>query len=45
MDIKEKVTKVKAEAAKYNAKVVAATKYLDIEGTKKLIEAGIHDLG
>ena len=45
MDIKEKVEKVKAEAAKYNAKVVAATKYLDIEGTRKLIEAGIDEVG
>ena len=45
MDIKEKVEKVKAEAAKYGAKVVAATKYLDIEGTKKIIEAGINEIG
>lgn len=45
MDIKEKVERIKAEAAKYNAKVVAATKYLDIEGTKKLIEAGINEIG
>ena len=45
MDIKEKVEKVKAEAAKHNAKVVAATKYLDIEGTKKLIAAGINEIG
>ena len=45
MDIKEKVARVKAEAQKHNAKVVAATKYLDVEGTKKLVEAGINEIG
>lgn len=46
MDIKEKVEKVKEIISQYkNVKLIAATKYMDIEQTKALIEAGITDLG
>lgn len=46
MSIAEKVAEVKKTLVGYdNVKLVAATKYLTIEQTKELVEAGITDLG
>lgn len=46
MNIKEKVAKIKEHTDKYeNVKLVAATKYMTIDQTRELIDAGITDLG
>ncbi|HHU56430.1 MAG TPA: YggS family pyridoxal phosphate-dependent enzyme [Acholeplasmataceae bacterium] len=46
VSIAEKVAEVKKTLVGYdNVKLVAATKYLTIEQTKELVEAGITDLG
>ncbi|MFA5543220.1 MAG: YggS family pyridoxal phosphate-dependent enzyme [Bacilli bacterium] len=46
MDIKAKVTEIRDEIGKYgDIKLVAATKYLNIEQTKELIAAGIKNFG
>ncbi len=46
MDIITKVARIKEELSKYgDIKLVAATKYLNIEQTKELINAGIKDFG
>ncbi len=46
MEFKEKIEKIKEEVAKYgNAKIVVATKYMDIENTRKIVEAGLNELG
>ena len=46
MSIKDNVIKVKESLSKYpNVKLVAATKYMDIEQTKEIVEAGIKELG
>ena len=46
MDFKEKIEKIKEEVAKYgNAKIVVATKYMDIENTRKIVEGGLNELG
>lgn len=46
MDFKKKIELVEKETSKYpNVKVVAATKYLSIDQTRELIEAGMHCLG
>lgn len=43
---KEKVAKLKDSLKDYpNVKVVAATKYMDIDQTRALVEAGIKDIG
>ena len=46
MSIKDNVIKVKESLSKYpHVKLVAATKYMDIDQTKEIVEAGIKDLG
>ena len=46
MSIKENVIKVKESLSQYpNVKLVAASKYMGIDETKELVEAGITDLG
>jgi len=46
VDIKAKVTEIRDEIGKYgDIKLVAATKYLNIEQTKELIAAGIKNFG
>lgn len=46
MSIKDNVIKVKESLSKYpNVKLVAATKYMDIEQTKQIVDAGIKELG
>jgi pyridoxal phosphate enzyme (YggS family) len=46
MGIKEKVDLVQQEIAQYpNVKLVVATKYMNIEQTKAIIDAGVTDLG
>lgn len=46
MDIKEQLKKVKENIKDYpNVKIVAATKYITVEQTKEVLEAGIKDLG
>ncbi|HEY8396168.1 MAG TPA: YggS family pyridoxal phosphate-dependent enzyme [Bacilli bacterium] len=46
MGIREQVERVRESLKDYpNVKVVAATKYLNIEQTKELIDAGIYNLG
>lgn len=46
MRIKEKVAEIKEIISKYdNIKLVAATKYMNIDQTRELIEAGISDFG
>lgn len=46
MSIKEKVAEVKATLAKYDdAKLVVASKYLGIDQTREIFEAGVKDFG
>ena len=46
MVIKEKVAEIREIINKYdNVKLVAATKYMNIEQTREIIEAGVTDLG
>ena len=46
MNIKEKVAEIREITSKYdNVKLVAATKYMSIEQTREIIEAGVKDLG
>lgn len=46
MSIKDNVIKVKESLSEYpNVKLVAATKYMDIEQTKQIVDAGIKELG
>ena len=46
MSIKDNVIKVKESLSKYpNVKLVAATKYMDIEQPKQIVDAGIKELG
>jgi pyridoxal phosphate enzyme (YggS family) len=46
MNIKEKVAEIRENISKYdNVKLVAATKYMSIEQTREIIEAGVKDLG
>lgn len=46
MSIKEKVAEVKATLAKYDdAKLVVASKYLGIDQTREIVEAGVKDFG
>ena len=46
MNLREKIEKLKEETSKYgNVKIVAASKYMSIEDTRKLVEAGINELG
>lgn len=46
MSIKEKVAEVKATLAKYDdAKLVVASKYLGIDQTQEIVEAGVKDFG
>ncbi|MDD3191613.1 MAG: YggS family pyridoxal phosphate-dependent enzyme [Bacilli bacterium] len=46
MGIKEKVEQLKSELKQYgNIKMIVATKYMNIEQTKEILDAGIHDLG
>ncbi len=43
---KEKIAEIKKETDKYkDVKIIAATKYMSIEDTRKLVEAGINELG
>lgn len=46
MSVNEQVKKIQETLNAYpNTKVVAAVKYFDIEKTKEIVEAGIHDIG
>ena len=46
MSIKEQVKKVKESLVDYpNVNIIAATKYLSVEQTKELVDAGITELG
>jgi len=46
VSIKEKVAEVKATLAKYDdAKLVVASKYLGIDQTQEIVEAGVKDFG
>lgn len=46
MDFKKKIAEIKEVTDKYdNVKVVAATKYMDVDQTRELVEAGAHRLG
>lgn len=46
MDFKEKIENIRNEVKKYgDAKIVVATKYMDIENTRKLVEAGMNEIG
>lgn len=46
MSVSEQLAKIKENLQEYpNVKIVAATKYFDIEKTKEIIEAGITDIG
>lgn len=46
MNVKEKVAEIKQEIGKFgDVKLVVATKYMNIEQTKAIVEAGINDLG
>lgn len=46
MDVKEQLKKIKETIKDYpNVKIVAATKYITVEQTKEVLEAGIKDLG
>lgn len=46
MDFKKKILEIEQETSKYeNVKVIAATKYMNIDQTKELVKAGIKCLG
>lgn len=46
MSVKEQVVKIKEELKNYPyVRVIAATKYTDIAGTKEIIDAGINEIG
>ncbi len=46
MDFRKKIAEINAEVNKYeNVKVIAATKYMSVEQTKQLVEAGVTCLG
>lgn len=46
MGVNSKVKEIKEEIVKYgNVKLVVATKYMTVEQTKELIDAGVQDLG
>lgn len=46
MSIKEQITKVKESLKEYpNVEIIAATKYMNIEQTKELVENGINSIG
>ena len=46
MGLKEKVQEVRDFLKDYpNVKLIAATKYMTLEGTKELIDAGITEIG
>ena len=46
MDFKKRIEEIKQETEKYkNVTIVAATKYLDLNQTKELVEAGINNIG
>lgn len=46
MDFKKRIIEIEQETNKYeNVKVIAATKYMNIDQTKALVEAGINCLG
>lgn len=46
MGVKEQLKKIKEDIKNYpNVKIVAATKYITVEQTKEVLEAGIKDLG
>ena len=46
MDFKKKILEIEKETSKYeNVKVIAATKYMNVEQTKNIVEAGIKCLG
>lgn len=46
MSIKEQVRLVRESLRDYpNVQIIAATKYMDIEQTQELIDAGIYDFG
>ena len=46
MGIREQVEKVKKSLVDYpNVKIVAATKYVGIDETREVVEAGIKDIG
>ena len=46
MDFKKRILEIEQETSKYeNVKVIAATKYMNVDQTKKIVEAGIKCLG
>ena len=46
MDFAKRIEEIKKETSKYgDVKIVAATKYLDVDQTRQLVEAGIKDIG
>lgn len=46
MDFKKKILEIEKETSKYdNVKIIAATKYMNVDQTKALVEAGIKCLG
>ena len=46
MDFKKRKLEIEQETSKYeNVKVIAATKYMNVDQTKKIVEAGIKCLG
>lgn len=46
MDFKKRIIEIENETSKYeNVKVIAATKYMNVDQTKKIVEAGIKCLG
>ena len=46
MDFKKKILEIQEVTNQYeNVKIIAATKYMNVEQTKQLVEAGIKCLG
>ena len=46
MDFKKKIEQINSEVSKYeNVKIVAATKYMSVDQTRELVDAGIKCLG
>ena len=46
MDFKKRIIEIENETSKYeNVKVIAATKYMNTDQTKALVEAGVKCLG
>ena len=46
MDFKKRILEIEQETSKYeNVKIIAATKYMNVDQTKKIVEAGIKCLG